>query len=270
MVPRVVELFMKRFLPHPIVSIMAAATVVALASTTMNAAHAAASKSPAQPVLRMYLAGIGRASAGLGSVPIAVVTDDGQLYQAGPITQNYPKPSLDSFTVTSLSKADMATVRKLSQAANLTGRLNLGVPPTADVPDFVITYRGVTNVIASLGVGDDAMPAVQLEGRKKVKALLSFLQSRPGAKTGVPTSVVVMPRSADGVPEDPKVKQTPRPWPQAAYDLREMAGCKVLTGVEAIEATKALSSATELTRWTSSGYTYLVTARPALPGDRGC
>ncbi len=235
----------------------------------MSPAQAASTKSTA-PLLRIYLNGPGRASLGVRSIPVAVVTDDGQLYQADAVVQVYPRPSLDSFTVTSLSKADTAELNKLAKAANLTTRLNLGVPPTADVPDFVVTYRGVTNVIASLGVGDEAMPSAQLEGRKKVKALLTFLQSRPGAKTGAPTSVVVMPRSADGIPEDPAFAQPPRPWPQAASDLREMSGCKVLTGAPAIEAVKALSTSTELTRWTSSGYTYLVSARPALPGDRGC
>jgi hypothetical protein len=269
-VPVVVELFMKRSFKHLMIAAIAGVSTCVVSTTSVSSALADSSKASPAPLLRMYLDGLGQASLGVRSVPIAVVTDNGQLYQAGPASSVYPRPSLDSFTLATLSKADMEALNKLARAANLTGRLKLGVPPTADVPDFVITYRGVTNVIASLGVGDDAMPAKQLDGRKKVKALLAFLQSRPGATTATPTAVVVAPRSADGVPEDPTSAQPARPWPAAAFDLREMGGCKVLTGDEAREAVKVLNTSNELTRWTSSGYTYLVSARPALPGDRGC
>jgi hypothetical protein len=225
----------------------------------------------ADPILRMTFVGVGQASHDVRDVPLVIVTSNGRLFQAGPISSFYPKPSLDSFTSAVLSSKDQATVTKLAEAAKLNRPLDLGTPPTADVSSLVITYKGKRNVIASFGVGEGEMPKAQLDGRKKISALINFLQTRPNATVGVPSSVVVMPVNADGrLPADPNLKQAPRPWPTAAFDLREMGGCKVLVGTEAAAAVAALVNSNELTPWTSSGYTYLVFARPALPGDRGC
>ncbi len=244
-----------------------------IASPTKPALASAKSKTaiPSATTLRITFGSGGFGSSGARSVSLLLATRSGELYQSVPTTSSYPRPTLEAFSLLKLSKADYQSMIKLAVAANLNRRLDLGTPPTADVPPLIVSYVGITNVIQSFGIGDDTMPTKQLEGRKKLKALIVFLQSRPGAKVSRPTSIAVMPRNAEGqLSTDASLQQTPRPWPAAASDLREMGGCKVVTGAEAIAAFTALRTANDLTPWTSSGYTYLVSARPVLPGDPGC
>jgi hypothetical protein len=204
------------------------------------------------------------------SVPAFVLGSDRRLFRPGVTTQQFPGPALSPVTVVNLSPIEVKAAVDLATAAKLSRKVDFGLPPTADVPEFQITYKGVTNIVASFGVGEEGLPATQRAGRKKLRALVNFLSSRRGEKLYSPESLVVSVVRYDETNVDPTVKQTPKPWPGEAFDLREMGGCKVLVGAQAKAAAATLAQANALTPFTSSGYTYTVFARPLLLGDAGC
>jgi hypothetical protein len=217
-----------------------------------------------------YQGGFSRAGTDTRSIPTAVLTTDGRLFRPGVVAQQFPGPALNPVTVTQLSTGDLARVIVLADAAKLTKLLNLGHPPTADVPELVVSYRGFTNAVASAGVGESSLSAAQQAERKTIRALVEFLTSRPGERLYAPESVWIGVIRYDQTNVDPNGQQNPQPWPAEAFDLREMGGCKVLAGSQAKAAIATLSKANDQTPFTSSGYTYNVIARPMLPGDPGC
>jgi hypothetical protein len=228
---------MQRFSLYLSTAILAALVVAGAPPGSLATSAKKQSPSVSSPTLIMTLESGGFGSPGVRRVPLLVATPDRQLYQSVPSTSAYPRPSLESFTLLTLSKADFQTTIKLATTAGLGRKSDYGMPATADVAALTVTFNGTVNTIKSFGVGDDVLPAKQLERRNKLKALIAFLQSRAGGTVSTPTSIVVMPRNAEGfLPTDPSLQQAPRAWPPAAFDLREMGGCKVVSGAEAAAA----------------------------------
>lgn len=217
-----------------------------------------------------YQGGYTRAGTDQRSVPTMVLTTDGRLFRPGVTTQQFPGPAIHPVTITKLTATDLTTVTKLAGAAKLTTKLDLGMPPTADVPELSLNYKGFTNVVASAGVGESSLSPTQQANRKSIRTLTEFLASRPGEKLYPPESVWIGVVRYDDSNVDLSVKQNPQAWPPEAFDLREMGGCKVVVGAQAKAAVAALARANDQTPFTSSGYTYTVLARPMLPGDPGC
>jgi hypothetical protein len=204
------------------------------------------------------------------SQPMAVLDSFGHLLRRADATRE-PLPTLVPYTVVAVSKANKARIQALAKAAGLSKKLDAGIPPTADARELVVSFNGTTNVIASYGFGDDALPTGQLAVRKKIRALISYLDSLPRGTPTTPPSVVVTSFNYANHDPDPSRLYEPQPrkaWPSTYTPLD--GSCVVLDGPTAVAAIIALQSSNVLTPWTSDGNVWRIVARPALPGDRGC
>jgi hypothetical protein len=204
------------------------------------------------------------------SQPIAVLDSGGQLFRPASGTQE-PRPTLAPYTVVNLSKSTRTKIEVLAKAAGLSKKVNAGTPPTADARDLVVSFNGNTNVIASYGFGDEALPPAQLATRKKLRTLISYLNTLPAGTAATPASVVVTSFNYANHNPDPSGLHKPQPpkkWPSEYAPLD--GSCVILDGPKAIAAIKSLEQSNVLTPWTSDGNVWRIVARPALPGDRGC
>jgi hypothetical protein len=248
------------------------ACLTSLFGSLVFATFASAAVGTTAPILRINLQG------GFGGInamdpysqPTAVLDSSGQLFRPAEVTRE-PRPTLTPYTVKVLSKANKARIDALAKTAGLSKQLTAGNPPTADARDLVISFNGTTNVIASYGLGDDALPPKQHAIRKKIGVLISYLNSLPSGSATIPTSVVVTSYNYANHDPDPSHLQKPQPpkiWPGAYAPLD--GSCVVLSGPTAVAAIAALQSSNVLTPWTSDGNVWRIVARPALPGDKGC
>lgn len=196
--------------------------------------------------------------------PRASLMSDGRLYRPGAMTMEYPGPALVPITVARLGRSERAAVDRLAHAAGLHRRdRDLGRPPTADVPDLVITYRGVTTRIASYGVGEELLPRAQRDARLAVARLLSRVDGFGGAVVP-PTAVVAAIREATSGDAGDGITPGVLTW-----QWRPLAetSCVVIAEPAAVDA---LSGARETTQYRSEGRLWRVFARPMVPGDAGC
>jgi hypothetical protein len=238
------------------------ATVVPLASPSADAVRATA------VVLDVRLTGgFAPAYTDFRAVPVHVVTDR-QHFTPMATTAEFPGPMLAPFEVSPVTRSTLRQIDKLAEAAGLRGKVvDWGLPPTADVPELRVTYRGRVQSIASWGVGEELLTPKQREARRKVAALLGSLPTKAGT-TFKPVRVVLAVQLADpsAVPNGspaPEVKD----WPTAAEDISSSGGCMMITSPSGIAALTVAKSTTQFRR---SAKTWQVYARPLLPGDRGC
>jgi hypothetical protein len=257
------------------ISKISASTLACLASlfgSLVFAPFASAARGTTGLILRINLQG------GFGGVnpmdpysqPTAVLDSSGQLFRPAKVTRE-PRPTLTPYTVKVVSTANKAKIEALAKTAGLSKQLVAGSPPTADARDLAISFNGTTNVIASYGLGEDALPPAQLAIRRKIGALVSYLDALPSGSATIPTSVVVTSFNYANHDPDPSHLQQPQPpkiWPSAYAPLD--GSCVVLSGPTAVAAIAALQSSNVLTPWTSDGNVWRIVARPALPGDKGC
>jgi hypothetical protein len=248
-------------------------TVAAIAvGGLVFAPFASAAGTKTFPVLRINLQG------GFGGInamdpsaqPMAVLDSSRQLYRPVKLTRE-PRPTLAPYTVATVSQANKAKIEALAKAASLSKKVNAGTPLTADARELVVSFNGTTNVIASYGFGEEALPPAQLAVRKKVGALISYLDALPAGSPTTPTSVVVTSFNYANHDPDPSRLQKPQPprtWPSEYAPLD--GSCIALSGPTAVAAIAALQSSNVLTPWTSGGNVWRIVARPALPGDIGC
>jgi hypothetical protein len=189
-------------------------------------------------------------------------------YLPGPSSESFPGPMLVPVLTSPVSASTVKKIDALAKTAGLTRTKNdWGQPPTADVPNLDVTYRGRQQSIASWGVGEEALTPAQRSARKKVAALLAALPTK-AATPFKPTSVVLAVRLAEaevipsGLPA-PEVKD----WPAAAEDISSSGGCMIITSKSGIAALQAVDGGTQFRK---NAKTWQVFARPMLPGDRGC
>jgi hypothetical protein len=224
------------------------------------------------PTLRINLQG---GFAGLDPMdpyaqPLAVLDSTGQLFR--PVeTPAEPQRTLAPYTMIKVSKATRTKIDALAKAAGLAKKLDAGTPLTADARELSVSFNGMTNVIASYGFGDQALPVRQVASRNKVSALIAYLRALPEGTPTTPTSVVIISYNYGNHDPDPSRLQKPQPpkeWPNGYPPLN--GSCVVLSGSTAVTAIASLQSSNVLTRWTSDGNVWRIVARPALPGDSGC
>jgi hypothetical protein len=236
------------------------------------APFASAASAKSAPVLRINLQG---GFAGYNAMdpfaqPMAVLDSSGRLFRPVNVTQE-PRPTLAPYTITKISKGNKAKIEALAKAGGLAKMVNAGTPLTADARELAVSFNGTMNVIASYGFGDEALPPAQLAVRKKIGALISYLDALPAGSPTTPTSVVITSFNYANHDPDPSRLQKPQPpkaWPSTYAPLD--GSCVVLSGPTAVAAIAALQSSNVLTPWNSDGNVWRILARPALPGDKGC
>jgi hypothetical protein len=256
--------------PGPLIARTIAVSLVGAVACCFFSASAEARPTP--PTLRVNFQG------GFGGInmmdpfsqPLAVIDSSGRLFR--PVTEpKEPRPTLVRFTVLKLSKSAIADFEKLAGAAGLNKQVDAGVPQTADARELVVSFKGTTNVIASYGAGDEALPKKQLAVRNTIGSLITYLGELPAGKPATPTSVVLASYNYKNYSPDPNKTRKPQPpkaWPSKYAPLD--GSCVELTGPSAAAAIKALESSNTDTPWTSNGNVWRIIGRPALPGDPGC
>jgi hypothetical protein len=254
-------------------SLLVACVSVSLSVVDTGAPAAAASDARSSaPLLRVqFRGGFGGGSAmDPDAQPTAVIDAAGRLLR--PVKQTtQPLPSLIPYSVTSLSKQDLAKIVSFANAAGLSKKVDAGIPPTGDAQDLVIEFKGVRNVIVSYGFGDQSLPAPQTAIRKKIGTLISTLEGLPQGSPSTPAAVVI--HSYNYARHDPDPGKTHKPQAQKAWPAQYApldGSCVVMSGPSASAAIKALQSSNVLTPWTSDGNVWRIVARPALAGDPGC
>ena len=253
-------------------AIVAAPPALAVAGAMVVAPPAlnAVASSPPTMVLEVRAAGgFAPQFTDFRAVPTVLITSDRRSFTPAPVPAVFPGPMLQPVNVTTLSRAAVSRIDRLARAANLDKRgVDWGVPPTADVPELVVSYRGRVTRIASFGVGEERLTTRQRAARKKVADLLASLPSDAPSTAFAPTAVVVAARLSDPAlisPDLPKPQTVD--WPVDAEPITAPSGCVV---VRAPAAVKLLSSARANGLFRSAGKTWELYARPMLPGDPGC
>jgi hypothetical protein len=210
--------------------------------------------------------GFAPASSSFGAVPLHLVTDTQHFSTIG-VASEFGRSMLQPVTVSPIRATTLRRIDKLAKAAGLTGAtIDWGIPPTADVPELQVQYRGRRHSIASWGVGEELLNPTQRAARRKVAELLAALPN--DGTVFKPSRVVLAVQLADpsavanGAPA-PQLKD----WPADAEDISSSGGCMIITTKSGIAA---LTSANAFTQFRKSAKTWQVFGRPMLPGDKGC
>ena len=219
-----------------------------------------------------------------GRLPSAFVTADGRLISVGPQILIFPGPALPNLRQRQLTEAGVLRVRQLAEDAGLAHRPpDYGLPPVADVPTTVFTYRdaeGRTFVhrVEALGF-DGGLTPVQVQAREALRRLLGQLAdpegslgaSQVGPDTAFePDAFRIRAAPAPDGPGEDGIEPQLLPWPVDSVSLAQPADCTPVTGPDAALLRRALGTANQLTRWTQDGVTYTVQIRPVLPGESAC
>ena len=273
------------------VTALVAAACVAPAGATNPSASPSAVIDPDRVVIRVdWEGGFVPPGINLSRLPVLLVMADGRVITQGPQDAMYPGPLLPNLQVRTLKPDTLADL--LDRAADDGLLVDAAYPggPIADAATTVlrITVDGVTYtqsayaLFESLDANGAEQPAgtPDAEGRAAMRSFLDALTGLPdSAYSDASTSYV-----ADGlriyssayVP-DPAADWLPVEWPlddlaTAGESAGEGLGirCQVVTGDDLTTVLPLLEGANSATPFRSGGTDYTLTARPLLPGERGC
>lgn len=228
------------------------------------------------------------------TIPSFALTGNGQVIVAGPQIAIYPGPALPNLQVRILSPAGIQHLLERITATGLFDadhQFSAGNMFVADAPDTVFTFsaagREVVTSVYALGiVGDGSglpanFPADELAAHEALNALVSdlsfpddFVPAHEWLSEWTayqPSALRLLVANADNWTGDIDPGE-PIVWPVSGNaasfgepTLTAASRCGVVTGADARAWWDALTTANQLTLWSSDGHVYHVTARPILP-----
>lgn len=250
-------------------------------------------------VLRVeYAGGFVMANAHLTSLPLFSLTGDGRVIVQGAQVDLFPGPSLPAVNVRRLTEDGVQAVlgavaasRQFGSSVEWRGAQNF----VADAADTVFTLHAEDRevVVKVYGLGSFAfgepppnVPAAELAAHEALKTLeerLTTLDQWLPADSWAdaawrpyePEALRLLVRNADADPlDDNGIGNVEVDWPVpgdpagfgAPTSLPEYR-CGVVAGDDAQAWYDALTTANQLTRWTSGGHRYEVMPRQLLPDE---
>jgi len=220
------------------------------------------------------------------NLPVVSIYGDGSVITSGPVPMIYPGPVVPNLLVRELDATGMQAVLTAAQEAGiLTGPIDYGQPPVADVPDTVVTINAndttYTQSANALGgdFGTENLTPAQIATREK---LSKFVDSMTDLETLVgadhigpeqPYTITKWRVRATAVDQVPTGEPAPTvvPWPVPSLPLASIGDCTAVTdAATAQQVTDTMSKANQLTYFTDAGKTYQVLVRPLLPDETSC
>jgi hypothetical protein len=274
-------------------SLLAAAALAVLSSTSAQAGRTAAIAHPAgsSAVVLQVESGGGFVApqATLGRLPAFTLYGDGTVIVPGAVPQISPGPAISPLLRRHLSERRVQMLLRGAQQAGLFGRGaisygDMGTIGVSDAPTTTIRLnaagRRIVRSAYALGMtaGSSRLPPAQAKARR---ALASFIAGLPHGLAGaryVPRAVAVYVSPFRG-PAQPG--SSPIAWPLAS-DLGTAGRpsgpgssyrCIAVRGGDARALLARLRSANDQSRWIVRGKpatAYALVFRPLLPDERSC
>jgi len=220
------------------------------------------------------------------NLPVVSVYGDGSVITTGPQVMIYPGPVVPNLLVRKLDVTGMQAVLTAAQQAGiLTGPIDYGHPPVADVPSTVVTVnvndQAYTQSANALGMDEasSGLTQAQIDARAKLSTFvdsMSDLETLVGANhigPEQPYTIAGWRLRATVTDQLPTGEPAPTvvPWPVTSVPLASIGECGAVTDRTTVtQVTDTLSKANQLTFFTDGGKTYQVLARPLLPDETGC
>lgn len=173
-----------------------------------------------------------------------------------------PRPAVQLFRRETLSTTDLSQLNRLAGVAGLTNKtIDFGPSPAADSRDLLIEYRSRKFVVEGYAVDLRYIPTEFRERRRKLNALLKFLDNRAGQVIKPKTLVALTVTIGTATLASPDTVA----WPASSPELGP--ACQVFTDPKSVEL---LLQSLSTTQFLSHGYVYRLVARPLVPGDDFC
>ena len=233
------------------------------------------------------------------NLPAFTLTGDGRVILPGAMAAIFPGPLMPAVQVRRLTEGGVQTVLQTIAASGQFGgsvewRGAQGF--VADASDTIFTLHADDRetVVKVYGLGTVApgmepppnFPAAEMAAHQALQRLVDRLttldQWLPASgwadaawRAYEPSAMLLLARNADAdPPDDSGIGNTEIEWPVAGdpaafgapTTLPDMR-CGVVSGEDAGTWLAVLSTANQLTRWTSDGHKYEVTVRPLMPDD---
>jgi hypothetical protein len=234
----------------------------------------------------------------LTSFPTFTMLGDGRVIVPGAQIDIFPGPALPSIQVRQLTEAGIQSILNAVAgsgqfAASADWQGAQGFVADASETVFTLNAEGRTVTVSIYGLGmllpGQEPPNFPAAERPVHTALNELVEQLSTLETSLPTTAWVQSawqphvpdalrlvvRNADAdPPDDSGIENAELPWPAgddpATFGAPTSLGdyrCGVVSGDDAATWYEALSTANQLTRWTSGEHRYEVTVRPLLPDE---